>query len=84
MSKDPLLVADGFDHAILGLLSIDGTEVVAYSTRKIIEGLVVDGMETWEAEEYFSFNIEGSYVGPRTPVFIDDTRNDMILNGEIE
>jgi hypothetical protein len=41
-----------------------------YSYEKIIEGLVADGMDYTDAQEYFSFNIEGAYVGETTPAIL--------------
>ena len=40
--------------------------------QKIIEILEKDGMTEEEAIEYISFNVEGAYVGPKTPVFMWD------------
>jgi len=76
------LKADGFDEAVIGTADIwrDGTReaVLVYSVQKIIEILEKDGMTEEEAIEYISFNVEGAYVGPKTPVFMWDA-----LIGEI-
>ena len=73
LELEDVLVADGHDHAILGLVELqNGVFVVAYSTKEILEGLVRDGMSYDEAQEYFDFNIKGAYVGPSTPVYIED------------
>lgn len=70
---EDILLADGHDHAILGLVDVgSGRVVVAYSTKKILEGLASDGMTWDEAREYFDFNIAGAYVGPGTPVYVQD------------
>ena len=50
------LCADGFDEAILGMLG----DVVAYSTKKIIDILMEQGLSYEEAQEHFDFNIAGS------------------------
>lgn len=63
----PLLFADGFDEAILGLWK----GRVAYSIEKILLILSRD-MSLDDALEYYQFNIEGAYVGKRTPIYIDD------------
>ena len=65
-----LLYADGFDDCIIGLTFRDSTPVVLYSTQKIIRKLGND-MSHPDAWDYFCFNIEGAYVGERTPVFFD-------------
>lgn len=63
-----VLIVCGHDDAIIGML--DG--VVAYSSQKIVEGLMKQDMTEEEAIEYFYFNIAGSYAGNTMPVFIDD------------
>jgi hypothetical protein len=63
-----MLVADGFDDAIIGLTT---KEIVVYNVATIIEILIErDGMTEDEAFEYFEFNIDGSYMGDQTPIFI--------------
>lgn len=65
------LFADGFDDAILGLTEVEDGWRVCYDIGRILEVLVVDhDMSADEAVEYFDFNIEGAYVGPLTPLFI--------------
>lgn len=62
------LFADGFDESILG---VDTKGRVTYSYNKIIETLMErDGMTEEEAREFFSFNIDGAYVGEYTPIYI--------------
>jgi uncharacterized beta-barrel protein YwiB (DUF1934 family) len=41
-----------------------------YDRTACINILVNQGMEPEEAEEYFQFNVEGSWVGESTPVFL--------------
>ena len=65
-----LLVADGWDEAILGVASRAGTMFVVYDTELILKTLVErDGMTRDEAVEYFQFTIALAYVGPSTPAF---------------
>lgn len=73
---DPELVlldpVEKYDHCILGLASRIGMEdCVAYDRSKVIAELMNDGMSEEDAEDFFSFNIAGAYVGLRTPIFID-------------
>jgi len=66
-----LLFADGFDDAIPGVVRRVGQELfVVYDTRRCIASLMRDGMTREEAEEYFGFNVEGAWVGERTPGFV--------------
>jgi len=61
--------ADGFDDAIIGVCN----EKIVYSRTKCIHILMDrDKMTFDEAEEFFDFNIEGVYMGKKTPIWIDD------------
>jgi hypothetical protein len=67
---DKILLADGFDEAFLGIgCSFGGKNVAVYDRAKCIRVLERD-MSNTEAEEYFSFNTEGAYVGDYTPIFM--------------
>jgi len=67
-----LLVADGFDKAILGVSQQFNSLSVAYDRNKCIEILMTrDNMTQLEAVEYFEYNVVGSYMGQYTPSFIE-------------
>jgi hypothetical protein len=68
----PILLADGFEDALMGLCTrFGGLRVAAYDRNKCIDILIKrDGMDWEEAEEYFQFNTEGAWMGEGTPVFI--------------
>ena len=68
---DEALFADGFDDAVLGWYS-DWSEgaIVVYDIDKCVDILSKD-MSHSDAQEYFEFNVLGSHVGPRTPVFLN-------------
>jgi len=62
------LKADGLDAAIIGVEAVDLRLV--YDVNKVIQILMDrDGMEEGEAWEYYTFNIEGAFVGPQTPIW---------------
>jgi hypothetical protein len=67
--EDELLVADGFDNAIIGI--DDVSMRLIYSVSKCIDILCED-MDEEEAVEYFDFNVRGSYVGEKTPIWCTD------------
>jgi hypothetical protein len=67
--EDEVLVADGFDDAIIGIDS-DSMRLI-YSVTKCIEILSKD-MDEEAAVEYFDFNVRGSYVGEKTPIWCLD------------
>jgi hypothetical protein len=70
-NDDGALFADGFDDAIIGVARGFGeAPVVAYDRAKCIEILSRDMPED-EAEEFFSFNVIGAYVGESTPIYIE-------------
>ncbi len=64
------LTADGYDSAILGV--DDTTDRVIYSVRGVLQILQAQGMDEEEALEFFNFNVEGSYVGEKTPIWCHD------------
>ena len=67
------MAADGFDDAIIGIAySIGNEPLLAYSVNKIIEILMREEMTEEEAREYYDYNIVGAYVGPGTPVFVEE------------
>jgi hypothetical protein len=74
---DEILLADGFEDALLGF--VDGAcrmPVACYDYRKCVEILVTrDGMDEEEAAEYLDFNAVGAYMGPGTPLFLHNLRN---------
>ena len=67
---EEFLKADGFDDCLLGV-NEEGMKLI-YSVTACINKLVTDGMEPQEAEEYFEFNVSGSYMGEKTPIWCYD------------
>ena len=72
---DDVLKIDGFDEAAIGVSCIwrgnTRVEVLVYDGDKIAQILEArDGMEYFEALEYIEFNIEGAYMGEKTPVIV--------------
>lgn len=67
--EDGYVIVEGFDDAIIGLTS-DGR--LAYSINGIIEILM--SRNNWkyaDAFDYFYYSIEDSYVGDKSPIFIN-------------
>lgn len=64
---EEFLFADGWDDAIIG---VSNDMKIVYDSEKIIEMLSQD-MSYDEAMEYFYFNIEGAYVGEKTPIYVN-------------
>ena len=63
---------NGYNDCILGVAYKIGCEdIIAYDKNKILEKLqLTDEMDEEEAEDFFQYNILGSFAGDTTPVFI--------------
>tara|TARA_R110000751_G_scaffold122801_1_gene223425 strand:+ start:969 stop:1220 length:252 start_codon:yes stop_codon:yes gene_type:complete len=68
-SEEEILKADGFDDAVIG---IDTHMRLVYSVSKSLDILVKDGMIMEDAMEHFYYNVSGSYVGEKTPIWVED------------
>jgi len=74
LQDNECLLADGFDSALIGIT--DGLNSVAvYDSNLCIELLIKEGMSDIDAIEHFYYNVAGSYVGDKTPVFIKQLTN---------
>ena len=69
LSGQNALFDEGYDDAIIGV-ELDYEPRVVYDQNKIIDILMADGMTDEEAQEFFDFNIAGSYVGKQTPIYV--------------
>lgn len=70
---DELLFLDppSLDVAIVGLAQRIGLEpVVVYDRHKLVQAFMAEGMSEEDADEWVSFNVEGAYVGERTPLIL--------------
>jgi hypothetical protein len=65
-----VMTMDGYDDAIIGVVERIGLEVVCYDLDKVIEILMKQGMNEEDAWEWYQFNMVGSWVGDKTPVFL--------------
>ena len=66
-----LILADGYDKAIIGIYD---DNQVAYSITKIINILCErDGMSENEALEFYDYNIKPSKLHNNMPIYIDDS-----------
>jgi hypothetical protein len=67
--EEDFLIADGFDDAIIG---VDESSMrLIYSVSKCIL-ILRTYMNENDAIEYFEFNVKGSYVGEKTPIWCED------------
>tara|TARA_R100000306_G_C4335174_1_gene122369 strand:+ start:495 stop:761 length:267 start_codon:yes stop_codon:yes gene_type:complete len=68
-----VLIADGFDDAIMGIVERYGMNpVVLYNKNKCLKILQKrDGMTESEAIDFYYYNIVGAYMGEHTPCFAE-------------
>ena len=68
-----VLIADGFDDAIMGIVERYGMNpVVLYNKNKCLKILQKrDGMTESEALDFYYYNIVGAYMGEHTPCFAE-------------
>lgn len=65
------LLADGFDQALIGYAEQPGGNLLALYDRNLCIKVLMnrDKMTKEDAVEFFEFNVIGSYVGDRAPMF---------------
>lgn len=63
------LKADGFDGALIGV-DIESMRLV-YSVSRCVKILIDQGMSEEDALDYFYYNVSGSYVGEKTPIWVE-------------
>jgi len=65
-----ILIADGFDEAVMGIEH--NSSRLIYSVSRCIGILMIEGMNEEDALDYFMYNVCGSYVGDLTPIWCWD------------
>ena len=74
---DELLVAEGFDGAIVGVThGPDGGRVVYNAEACVAIVMERDGMSWEEAQEFLEHNTFCAYVGPQSPLYIYPAKAD--------
>ena len=68
-----LMHALHINEAIIGI--DEGSYRLIYSKTKCIEIFVNEGMDVEDALEHYYYNVVGSYVGEKTPIWCDDGFN---------
>ena len=71
LSDNECLLADGYESALIGIT--EGSNPVAvYDIDLCIKSLIKeDDMDELDAVDFFYYNTLGSYVGEKTPIFIN-------------
>jgi hypothetical protein len=74
---DGVLLADGFEDALLGIGRQFNLDIAVYDYDKCVEILMArDGMDFHDAVEFMEYNVVGAYVGKNTPVFLETGREE--------
>lgn len=72
IEENGCIIADGLDHAIIGVTAGANMQVV-YSSALILHQYLSDGMDEEEALDVFYFNlVGGNPSGENSPVFLLD------------
>ena len=83
LEDNECVVATGFDEAIIGFSY--GCCRAVYDIDQVLDILQrEDGMTREDAMEHFDYNIAGSYVGPKTPIFVYCTDPAYTIEGSDE
>ena len=64
------------DRAIIGVAErINFGPVVIYDRDKLVHAFMEQGMSAEAADEWVSVNVEGSFIGDRTPLVLNTVAN---------
>ena len=69
LAENESLLADGFEKALVGV-TCGANPVAIYDAMSCIDILIADGMTEMDAIEYFEYNVVGSHMGDKTPLFV--------------
>ena len=65
-------MAEGLDDALMGYGEQAGQTVAVYDYEKCLDIFVTrDGMDREEAAEHMSYNVAGTHLPGKTPVFLE-------------
>lgn len=67
---EEFLKADGFDEAVIGFE--EKSMRLIYSAKKCIDVLISEGMTEEDAFDHYYYNVEGAWVGDKTPIWCND------------
>jgi hypothetical protein len=80
IENTPVLFADGFEGALLGIGRQFSLDIAVYDYSKCISILMEkQGFSYEDAVEWMEYNVVGAYVGKTTPIFLMDEEYSQIL-----
>lgn len=72
---DEVWFVDDYDECIIGF--DPNAWKVVYSRKKCLDKLTLeDGLSWDEANDHLEYNVFGSYVGEKTPIFVEEFKWD--------
>ena len=80
-----ILMMEEHANALIGVTRQGGAQIFVYDRDQILANLAGElpagsGQDPWEAaEEWISYNIEGAYVGPCTPLICERLTDAALL-----
>jgi hypothetical protein len=69
LAENASLLADGLEEGLIGWTYNQGNVIAIYDYDKCVQALMKDMTEE-EAYEWMEYNVVGSYMGEKTPLFI--------------
>ena len=74
VTKESMLLADGFEDAFVGVSLDWGPPKAVYFYDKCVDILIERDKMSYEAAvEFIEYNVVAAYVGKQTPLFIRET-----------
>lgn len=71
--EEEIIKCDGYDDCCIGYDYGFGDIRLIYSVKMVLDKMVnEDGLSEDEAIEHFEYNLRGSYLGLKTPIWCQD------------
>lgn len=67
-----MIFVDGYESALLGVCDVWEKPRAVYSKQAMIDILIEEGLEYFEALQHLEFNVWGGYIGENTPLYVHD------------
>ena len=75
--QEKLIFFKGFEAALIGIGRQFNREFAVYDYVTCCFILMQrDGMSSEEAMEFMEYNVVGAYLGPQTPIFVEDVEEE--------
>ena len=86
MIDDGILLADGFNKALIGIGRRSSCpDIAVYDVARMVRVLTAaDGMSFDDAMEYLEFHTFGAWVGDRTPIYVSRRTSDQIVRDAVK